>query len=79
MLRPAREVVRETNSSEFKNLAVFKDEDDVRTLFKDKPEQRDSILANAPTIECPTRGVKLYGIPDYTASLPKIEHISSQT
>ena len=72
MLRPAHEVLTETHSSEFKNTAGFMDEVDVRENYQKKPEQRDAILANAKTIECPVRRVKLYAIPDYTASVTNV-------
>ena len=53
------------SADRFKVKDVYMDEADVRTTFKDKPDQRDNILNAGAAFVCPKRKVDMYAVPEY--------------
>ncbi|CAK0852714.1 unnamed protein product [Prorocentrum cordatum] len=60
------ERISETSeTSLFKGTGVFKDESELETMFKDKPNVLAAIYRNARTITCATTERKLWELPTY--------------
>ena len=60
------ERISETSDcSLFKGTGVFKDESELETMFKDKPNVLAAIYRNAKTITCTTTERKLWELPTY--------------
>ena len=58
-----RQVVRlgrQVKLTDFESTGEFKDEDDIKDIYKNKPDIRDWILTNAKTIQA--QGVTLYEV-----------------
>ena len=54
--------------TEFTGAGGFLDEDDLKEVFKNKPDQLRNVQLNAPQITCPIRKVTLYQNPEYKLS-----------
>ena len=56
---------RQKRETSFAADGDWLDEDDVKEMFKNKPEQFKHVLANAKTMTCPVRGITLYEVLKY--------------
>ena len=63
-----------TTITSFSAAGDWMDEDDVRTFYKTKPLQAESVLQTAKFFDCPQRRVRLYEVLAYTSASKDEDH-----
>jgi hypothetical protein len=72
------ESISQTQDKEFRIRGHPTDEVDLRAKYLSKPDQLESILANANSFVCPVRNVRLYEDPDYQTSRTNKEELTKK-